>query len=75
MNTVTDADFGFEIPTSCPDVPAEILIPRNTWEEKEQYDSTKQKLIDLFRKNFRQFEAKVNPKIVEAGPQSVKAVG
>ena len=64
-----DPDFGFEIPAECPGVPSEILMPKNTWEDKAGYDAIKQKLVGLFRDNFKQFEAKVNPEIVKAGPQ------
>lgn len=66
--TESDAEFGFEIPLECPGVPSEILIPRNTWDNKADYDKVKQKLVDLFRENFKQFEEKVNPEIVKAGP-------
>ncbi|UOB18991.1 phosphoenolpyruvate carboxykinase (ATP) [Abyssalbus ytuae] len=70
-NVTTEADphFGFEIPTSCPDVPSEILIPRNTWDNKDKYDETKNKLINLFQENFKKFEDKVDTYIVEAGPK------
>lgn len=30
--------FGIEIPQDCPNVPVEILNPRNTWEDKDLYD-------------------------------------
>lgn len=63
-----DPAFGFEIPLECPGVPSEILVPKNTWEDKEGYDMVKQKLVGLFRDNFRQFEDNVNPEILEAGP-------
>jgi phosphoenolpyruvate carboxykinase (ATP) len=66
--TETDPDFGFEIPLHCPDVPEEILLPRNTWKDKDAYDQTKQKLLGLFQENFKQFESKVNAEIIEAGP-------
>jgi phosphoenolpyruvate carboxykinase (ATP) len=69
VETVTDAEFGFEIPTSCPNVPAEVLIPRNTWADKTAYDNAKQKLIGLFQDNFKQFEAGVNEDITAAGPK------
>ncbi|NJL75648.1 MAG: phosphoenolpyruvate carboxykinase (ATP), partial [Saprospiraceae bacterium] len=62
-------NLGLPIPTSCPNVPEEVLIPRNTWADKAQYDSTKQKLIQLFQNNFKQFEAAVNPEILMAGPK------
>ncbi len=70
VETVTDAQFGFEIPTTCPGVPSEILLPKNTWDDKGSYDEVKQKLIGLFQNNFKQFEAQVNPNIVAAGPKA-----
>ena len=44
--------FNLKMPTSCPDVPAEILNPRNTWSDKAGYDAQAEKLRDMFRKNF-----------------------
>lgn len=70
--TESDPDFGFQIPLQCPGVPPEILVPRNTWEDKDAYDQTKQKLVGLFRENFEKFESKVNPEIVNAGPVQLK---
>lgn len=68
VNTVKDPDFGFEIPTSCPNVPSDLLIPKNTWENKEKHDEVKKKLVNLFRENFKKFESKVNQEILAAGP-------
>ena len=31
--------FGLQIPTRCPNVPSEILSPRNTWQDKAAYDT------------------------------------
>jgi phosphoenolpyruvate carboxykinase (ATP) len=69
VETVVDPNFGFEIPLSCPGVPSELLVPKNTWEDKAGYDKLKDKLIGLFQNNFKAFEASVNPKIVQAGPK------
>ena len=44
--------FGLRMPTSCPDVPSEILNPRNTWADKDAYDRAAEKLRDMFRANF-----------------------
>lgn len=44
--------FGLRMPVSCPGIPSEILNPRNTWEDKEAYDTQAVKLRDMFRKNF-----------------------
>jgi len=46
--------FGLQMPTSCPDVPAEILDPRNTWQDKDAYDAAAVKLRDMFRANFEE---------------------
>ncbi|MEM9545144.1 MAG: phosphoenolpyruvate carboxykinase (ATP) [Bacteroidota bacterium] len=67
---VIDPEFGFEIPLSCPEVPSEILVPKNTWEDKAGYDNIKKKLVKLFQDNFKSFEASVNEKIVAAGPKT-----
>ena len=45
--------FGLQIPKSVPDVPSEILNPKNTWANKEEYDSTLLKLAQSFAKNFK----------------------
>ena len=70
VETVIDPEFGFEIPTSCPGVPSEVLIPKGTWENKGAYDETKEKLVGLFQENFKAFEAGVNQEIVNAGPKT-----
>ena len=69
-----DAEFGLSIPTSCPDVPSEILNPRDTWVDKEAFDRQKQKLVELFRNNFSQFEDQVDDQILAAGPQLAVSV-
>lgn len=71
---VSDEHFGFSVPTSCPGVPSELLIPKNTWENKDKYDEVKQKLIGLFQENFEQFKAQVNPEIINAGPAKMETV-
>jgi len=55
--------FNLEVPQSCPDVPAEILTPRNTWSDPKAYDAAADRLAQQFRDNFRQFEPFVDTKI------------
>jgi phosphoenolpyruvate carboxykinase (ATP) len=50
--TVDDAIFGLAVPTECPGVPGEMLVPRNTWADKAAYDVAATKLRVMFRKNF-----------------------
>jgi phosphoenolpyruvate carboxykinase (ATP) len=50
--TETHPILGLKMPKTCPDVPAEMLNPRNTWTDKAAYDAAAEKLRDLFRKNF-----------------------
>jgi phosphoenolpyruvate carboxykinase (ATP) len=40
------------MPKSCPEVPNEILNPRNTWKDKDAYDANAARLRDMFRKNY-----------------------
>ena len=54
--TETDSIFGLQVVTSCPNVPPEILNPRQTWPNPADYDTTAQKLANLFRENYAQFE-------------------
>lgn len=65
---VTDPTFGVQVPTSCPDVPADVLLPRNTWEDKEAYDKQARDLASRFAENFRKkFPAADD--IAQAGPK------
>lgn len=64
-----DDAFGFMIPQECPEVPSELLMPKNTWTDKANYDQIKEKLVGLFKNNFKAFEDKVNKDIVKAGPK------
>ena len=65
---VTEDAFGLSIPTSCPDVPSELLHPRNAWASKEAYDKQARLLAAKFEENFRKFNAPEN--IRAAGPRS-----
>ncbi len=72
-STVEDPVFGLAVPTECPGVPAEILVPRNTWENKDDFDASAQKLAKLFQDNFMKYADQASKEIVEAGPNLVPA--
>jgi phosphoenolpyruvate carboxykinase (ATP) len=67
--TYTDATFGFQVPTACHGVPAEILNPRNTWTDKAAYDQKQKDLAARFVKNFQKYADKASDKIRAAAPK------
>ncbi len=60
--------FGIAKPQSCPNVPSEILNPRNTWEDKDLYDTKAVELAQKFKANFQKFESYANEEILSGGP-------
>ena len=62
-----DEVFNLDVPTECPDVPSEILDPKNTWVDKDSYDLSAKKLAQLFSDNFKKFKS-VTDDIKSAGP-------
>jgi len=68
VETYQDSFFGLHVPISCPDVPKEVMNPRNTWSDKAKYDTAAKKLTDMFRNNFEQFINDIDKKIADAGP-------
>ena len=68
-----DANFGFAVPLHVPvlaeqGIDQTILDPRSTWEDKEGYDATASKLVQLFIDNFSDFEAHVDEGVRQAAP-------
>ncbi|MFI5196744.1 MAG: phosphoenolpyruvate carboxykinase (ATP) [Chitinophagales bacterium] len=60
--------FGVLMPKTVPGVPAEILIPRNTWANKDAYDKKANELAQLFVKNFAKYADQANEEIRSAAP-------
>jgi phosphoenolpyruvate carboxykinase (ATP) len=71
----TDPIFGFEVPTTCPGVPAEVLDPRETWQDKEGYDAQAQRLARMFVENFEDYAPGVPEPVRRAGPRVTAASG
>ena len=62
--------FNLEVPTSLIEVHDEILDPRDTYEDKEEWNKRAQKLAGLFIKNFEKYTDNEEGKsLVAAGPQ------
>ena len=62
------------MPSSCPNVPSEILSPRNTWKNKAAYDAKANELANAFNKNFEKFADNANAEILEAAPRTTTRV-
>lgn len=60
--------FNLAYPTQCPDVPTELLNPRDSWADKAAYDATAAKLANQFVNNFEQYASGVSPEILAAAP-------
>jgi phosphoenolpyruvate carboxykinase (ATP) len=69
IETTPDPTFGVNVPVSCPDVPSEVLQPRNTWADKEAYDKRAAELARLFNENFKKYEAGVSEAVRAVAPK------
>ena len=64
-----DPVFGMDVPTTCPGVPDEVMIPKNTWKDKKAYEETAKKLAASFVENFKKY-THMPKEVVEAGPKA-----
>jgi phosphoenolpyruvate carboxykinase (ATP) len=69
---VNDPVFQLATPTECPNVPNEILNPRNTWEDKAAYDEKANELAKKFNDNFKQFADNASQEILDGAPKGSK---
>jgi phosphoenolpyruvate carboxykinase (ATP) len=67
--------FGVAYPLSCPNVPSEILNPRNTWADKNAYDEKANELAKEFIKNFEKFSATAQEETLAAAPKVMEQAG
>jgi phosphoenolpyruvate carboxykinase (ATP) len=63
-----DRYFGFAVPLAAEGMPAEALDPRETWQDKGAYERQADRLVEMFRNNFRQFESQVDRETLAGGP-------
>ena len=68
-----DPHFKFRVPVAVPGVDTKILNPRDTWADKAAYDAQAAKLVQMFRDNFKKFEAHVGPDVLQAAPGLAQA--
>lgn len=69
IETNADPIFGLNVPVSCPEVPSEVLQPRNTWIDKDAYDAQARDLARRFNENFKKYESGVSEAIREVAPK------
>ncbi|PYZ97113.1 phosphoenolpyruvate carboxykinase (ATP) [Alteribacter lacisalsi] len=69
VETETDPFFGLQVPAHCPGVPDEVLLPRQTWQDKDAYDAKAIELASKFEENFKKFRD-ISDEIREAGPST-----
>ncbi len=66
---VTDPFFGVAVPTAVEGVPADLLIPENTWEDKAAYQAKAKELAKSFVENFKKY-THMSDEVVNAGPKA-----
>lgn len=65
---VKDPFFNLMVPQTCPDVPSEVLNPKNTWKDKNAYDEQAKKLANMFVDNFKEYAEGTSEVIQKSGP-------
>lgn len=65
----THSIFGAEIPMTCPNVPGEILSPRETWKDDVAFYTKANDLARRFNENFTKFEDFANDEILAGAPK------
>lgn len=61
--------FGTLIPQECPGVPAEVLSPRQTWNNDEAYYKKANELARAFIRNFEKYGALAGEEILKGAPK------
>jgi phosphoenolpyruvate carboxykinase (ATP) len=65
----TDPIFGFQVPTTCPDVPDSVLDPATSWPNRELYRQRYTQLAARFIDNFKKFDTAEAREVEKAGPK------
>ncbi|HJM82073.1 MAG TPA: phosphoenolpyruvate carboxykinase (ATP) [Nitrospinota bacterium] len=64
-----DPVFNLLIPNEVPNVPSKLLIPRNTWENVDDYDEKAKTLAALFKENLNNFAECVSEEVTAQNPK------
>lgn len=60
--------FNLMMPKAVPNVPSEVLNPKDTWTDKDAYDAKAMELSNSFKKNFDKFRSYANDEILAGAP-------
>ena len=63
-----DPVFRLSYPTTCPNVPKELLDPSASWADKGAFAATQAELSSLFQTNFAKYASKCSPEVIAQGP-------
>lgn len=66
---VQEPFFGLMIPTSVPEVLDEVLNPRDTWADKDAYDTKARELAAQFTENFKKYQDQAGADVLAGGPK------
>jgi phosphoenolpyruvate carboxykinase (ATP) len=69
VETRPDPVFGVHVPAAVPEVPSDVLTPRNTWKDQGAYDRKAAELARRFNENFKKYEAGVSEAVRAAAPK------
>jgi phosphoenolpyruvate carboxykinase (ATP) len=67
-----DELFGFYVPVTCPNVPQDVLVPENSWGNKEEYWAKYDSLAARYIENFKLFAEGIPDEVVNAGPNRMR---
>ena len=63
-----DPVFGVEVPRACPNVPPQLLRPRDTWDDPVAYDAQARRLARMFAANFETLADQASERVKAGGP-------
>ena len=66
---VIDPYFGVSVPTTCPNVPDELMIPEKTWADNAAYHQKAHELAISFVENFKKY-THMSEEVISAGPKA-----
>jgi len=65
----TTETFRLNIPKTLGDINPDVLNPRNAWEDKDEFDKTRDELAEMFIKNYTKYQDDEHTDYSEFGPK------